>query len=276
MFAKLLKHEWKASAGLLSVLSLAVLGVGILLAVLLRVITVWESKIPSGMWEPIWVLIGGAALAIIAYVIGSQLILLIRFYKNKFTDEGYLTFTLPVTSHQILLSSLLNFLIWTLITTAVAAGTVLMALSVGTAKEGLFNRELWDSGILYLLRQMYTVENGVSYGILSVVSIVISGVSGVMVMVTAITLGAVVAKKHKVLAAFGFYYAIKMGISILSSGISIASLVFMLHNAGFGTDGQILAQMNFITVCEMALNLAIMIAGYFVSNWLIKRKLNLP
>lgn len=276
MFAKLLKHEWKASAGLLSVLSLAVLGVGILLAVLLRVITVWESKIPSGMWEPIWVLIGGAALAIIAYVIGSQLILLIRFYKNKFTDEGYLTFTLPVTSHQILLSSLLNFLIWTLITTAVAAGTVLMALSVGTAKEGLFNRELWDSGILYLLRQMYTVENGVSYGILSVVSIVISGISGVMVMVTAITLGAVVAKKHKVLAAFGFYYAIKMGISILSSGISIASLVFMLHNAGFGTDGQILAQMNFITVCEMALNLAIMIAGYFVSNWLIKRKLNLP
>ena len=276
MFAKLLKHEWKASAGLLSVLSLAVLGVGILLAVLLRVITVWESKIPSGMWEPIWVLIGGAALAIIAYVIGSQLILLIRFYKNKFTDEGYLTFTLPVTSHQLLLSSLLNFLIWTLITTAVAAGTVLMALSVGTAKEGLFNRELWDSGILYLLRQMYTVENGVSYGILSVVSIVISGVSGVMVMVTAITLGAVVAKKHKVLAAFGFYYAIKMGISILSSGISIASLVFMLHNAGFGTDGQILAQMNFITVCEMALNLAIMIAGYFVSNWLIKRKLNLP
>lgn len=272
MFAKLLKHEWKASAGLLSVLSLAVLGVGILLAVLLRVITVWESKIPSGMWEPIWVLIGGAALAIIAYVIGSQLILLIRFYKNKFTDEGYLTFTLPVTSHQILLSSLLNFLIWTLITTAVAAGTVLMALSVGT----VFNRELWDSGILYLLRQMYTVENGVSYGILSVVSIVISGVSGVMVMVTAITLGAVVAKKHKVLAAFGFYYAIKMGISILSSGISIASLVFMLHNAGFGTDGQILAQMNFITVCEMALNLAIMIAGYFVSNWLIKRKLNLP
>lgn len=272
MFAKLLKHEWKACAGLLSVLSLAVLGVGILLAVLLRVITVWESKIPSGMWEPIWVLIGGAALAIIAYVIGSQLILLIRFYKNKFTDEGYLTFTLPVTSHQILLSSLLNFLIWTLITTAVAAGTVLMALSVGT----VFNRELWDSGILYLLRQMYTVENGVSYGILSVVSIVISGVSGVMVMVTAITLGAVVAKKHKVLAAFGFYYAIKMGISILSSGISIASLVFMLHNAGFGTDGQILAQMNFITVCEMALNLAIMIAGYFVSNWLIKRKLNLP
>ena len=276
MFAKLLKHEWKASAGLLSVLSLAVLGVGILLAVLLRVITVWESKIPSGMWEPIWVLIGGAALAIIAYVIGSQLILLIRFYKNKFTDESYLTFTLPVTSHQLLLSSLLNFLIWTLIITAVAAGTVLMALSVGTAKEGLFNRELWDSGILYLLRQMYTVENGVSYGILSVVSIVISGISGVMVMVTAITLGAVVAKKHKVLAAFGFYYAIKMGISILSSGISIASLVFMLHNAGFGTDGQILAQMNFITVCEMALNLAIMIAGYFVSNWLIKRKLNLP
>lgn len=276
MFAKLLKHEWKASAGLLSVLSLAVLGVGILLTVLLRVITVWESKIPSGMWEPIWVLMGGAVLAIIAYVIGSQLILLIRFYKNKFTDEGYLTFTLPVTSHQILLSSLLNFLIWTLITTVVAAGTVLLAVMVGTANEGLINRELWDSGILFLLRQMYTVENGVSYGILSVVSMVISGVSGVVVMVTAITLGAVVAKKHKVLAAFGFYYAIKMGISILLSGISIASLVFMLHNAGFGTDGQILAQMNFITVCEMALNLAIMIAGYFVSNWLIKRKLNLP
>lgn len=276
MFAKLLKYEWKATAGLLSVLSLAVLGVGVLMTVLLRVITVWEDQIPAELWGPIWVLIGGSILAIVAYVIGSQLILLIRFYKNKFTDEGYLTFTLPVTSHQILLSSLVNLLIWMLITTVVAAGTVLLAVAIGTAKEGMFNQDIREA-IQLLCVDIWSAEELEGYGILNLINMVVSVLSAVVVMITAITLGAVVAKKHKVLAAFGFYYAINMLISVVSSMVSVFFLITGISGLLDENGGEeLLSMMNGAVVLQIALHLAVLIAGYFVSNWLIKRKLNLP
>ena len=50
-----------------------------------------------------------------------------RTYTNFYTDEGYLTFTLPVTTHQILLSSFLNTIIGELIM------LVAVCLSVGIA-----------------------------------------------------------------------------------------------------------------------------------------------
>lgn len=276
MFSKLLKYEWKASAGLLSVLSLAVLGVGLLMTVLLRVITIWEDQIPAELWGPIWVLIGGSILAIIAYVIGSQLILLIRFYKNKFTDEGYLTFTLPVTSHQILLSSLVNLLIWSVITTLVAVGTILLAVTIGTGKDEIFNQSVWNIlGSLFV--DIWSVEELEGYSVLNLINTVVSAVSGVVIMVTSITLGAVVAKKHKVLAAFGFYYAINMVISIVSSMASIFFLITGVSSLLNEYEGEkLLSVMNGAVILQIALHLAVLVAGYFVSNWLIKKKLNLP
>lgn len=276
MFSKLLKYEWKASAGLLSVLSLAVLGVGLLMTVLLRVITVWEDQIPAELWGPIWVLVGGSVLAIIAYVIGSQLILLIRFYKNKFTDEGYLTFTLPVTSHQILLSSLVNLLIWSVITTLVAVATVVLAVVIGTGKNEVFNQNAWNI-FRSLLVDVWSVEELEGYSVLNLINTVVSAVSGVVIMVTSITLGAVVAKKHKVLAAFGFYYAINMVISIVSSMASIFFLITGVSSLLNEYEGEkLLSVMNGAVILQIALHLAVLVAGYFVSNWLIKKKLNLP
>lgn len=276
MFAKLLKYEWKASAGLLSILSLALLGVGLLMTVFLHVITVWEDQIPAELWGPIWVLLGGSILAVFAYLIGTRLILLIRFYKNKFTDEGYLTFTLPVTSHQILLSSLVNFLLWSVITTVAAGGTILLAVTLGTGRDGIFHQNAWDLAQLMFV-DIWKAELLESYSILNLINAAVSKVSGVVVMVTAVTLGAVMAKKHKLLAAFGFYYAINMLMSILSSMVSIFCVISGVGGLLQGSGGdRMLGMLNGAVIFQLVLNIAVLIAGYFVSNWLIKKKLNLP
>ena len=159
----------------------------------------WEDQIPAELWGPIWVLLGGSILAVFAYLIGTRLILLIRFYKNKFTDEGYLTFTLPVTSHQILLSSLVNFLLWSVITTVAAGGTILLAVTLGTGRDGIFHQNAWDLAQLMFV-DIWKAELLESYSILNLINAAVSKVSGVVVMVTAVTLGAVMAKKHKLLA----------------------------------------------------------------------------
>ena len=50
-----------------------------------------------------------------AVFLSNTIIIIRRFYKNVFGREGYLTWTLPVTPHQILLSKLLSAFVWTLL-----------------------------------------------------------------------------------------------------------------------------------------------------------------
>lgn len=272
MFAKLLKYEWKATAGTLGVFSLAALGVGVMATVLLRIIANFSSEIPPLLWLPIGTMLGGCVMAILAYCIGTEIFLVIRFYKNKFTDEGYLTFTLPVTTHQIVWSSLINFIGWSLITVAVSGLTVGMTILFGPVEEGFVNQDLWN-GFGFLLESFgyfFTNEVELTYGILAIVQALTGYVLSVVQIMTAITLGASIAKKHKVLASFGIYYGMNLVISIISSLFSVFSIL-----AEIGSD-DIYAGLNITYGIQVVLNLALCAAGYLIMNHIMKRKLNLP
>ena len=66
---------------------------------------------------------GGSAAVIIA----AEVLAIVRFYKNMYSTEGYLTFTLPVTNHQHLISKLIAHVICSL--TAVSTFTLLISFS---------------------------------------------------------------------------------------------------------------------------------------------------
>ena len=161
MFAKLLKHEWKSTAGLLGILSLAALGLSVLGTVILRILNNYGDQMSGNGYPLVPVALGTMlfflAVALIAYAVGSRILLLARFYRNKFTDEGYLTFTLPVNCHQIFLSALLNMVAWSLITGAVTAAVVGIVALFGTATEELVNTEVW-SGLQEMLRWFFRLD----------------------------------------------------------------------------------------------------------------------
>ena len=136
MFAKLLKYEWKASAGLLGILSGAVLGVGLLGGVCLRYLFTLAKSVGDGAANdvgmlPLLVFVMFAMLALVAYVVAVQIILVSRFYKSRFTDEGYLTFTLPVSTWQNYLSALTNILIWNTISALVMVTSMCLLVFIG-------------------------------------------------------------------------------------------------------------------------------------------------
>ena len=126
MFTKLLKHEWRATKGILALLCVIVLIAGLTIGCTMHYI-IWNDQngtvvnmndagIATKFVSVACVLLimtGVGAVAICSA--GSLFFLVYRFYKRCFTDEGYLTFTLPVTTHQILLSSFLNTIIGELI-----------------------------------------------------------------------------------------------------------------------------------------------------------------
>ena len=139
MFSKLLKHEWKANWGLMSILTLAAVGVGILGTIALRVLVNYGDAITQSesvlvlLLFPLSTLVFVSYMGIAVYVAAVGFVLMYRFYKHKFTDEGYLTFTLPVKTNHIFLSSGLNMVIWTVIAFLVALLMYAMMLLCGTA-----------------------------------------------------------------------------------------------------------------------------------------------
>ena len=153
MFSRLLKHDWKANSGLLGLLSLAAAGIGVLATVVLRILVKtagslwWELE--NGLGPVLVVALGMflffSVVALSVYAIAVQVILLYRFYKNKYTDEGYLTFTLPVKPTQIFWSSFLNMLFWLVISVLVVFGVVFLAVLFGTAEQGLVHMEVFDA-----------------------------------------------------------------------------------------------------------------------------------
>lgn len=133
MFGKLLKHEFHATARIAAPLCGMMLALAVLAGMVLR----FWGDLPSGGFSTagnaIIILYG---MSLFAVSVGIFVILMQRYKQNFFGDEGYLTRTLPVSEHALLLSKLLTALVWLMI-----AG-VLMALSVFIA-GGLTGELSW-------------------------------------------------------------------------------------------------------------------------------------
>ena len=268
MFAKLLKYEWKASAPLLGILSLAALGTGLLGGVSLRLLQV---ELENTAVQAALMIIAGLSLvllflALAAYGLSITLLLLHRFYKSKFTNEGYLTFTLPVNSHQIFLSSWLNLLIWQIISVVVVVASVTLAVAVG----GVFP----DDRTVFLDMQMmfrnaaelWGESSGILYQVLYTLT---TWLYGTVMMLTCIVLGASWAKKHKLLLAFVLYYAFSGLVSVVST---ILTVVLMLTGIDNGDPAAI---MSVTSLSITILTLVLTVGGYFFSTHMMSKRLNL-
>lgn len=288
MFAKLLKYEWKANAGLLMILSACALGVGALGAGILRgIVYLSENMLNDEMaaiaTSSLTSMMMFVVMALVAYALAVQFINLWRFYKNKFTDEGYLTFTLPVTSHQIFLSSFLNILAWLAISVFVliCAAAMMIFIGAGEPIEGMYKAfgDIFgsvDEGVDYVGQSMPGF--GAFIG-LSVLEIFVAPVYTIVLLMTSITLGCVLAKKHKILATIGMYYVINMAVNIVSSIISMVPTVLLVFNGMNDNDAfveQYFIYMALTVGLTLLLQVGLAVGGYFWSTHLMKHKLNLP
>ena len=121
MLKKLLKYDLRAVFRLWWVMAISSLGLAVIGGICLH------TLIGVGVDERSTIITIVAALGMLATVIGlsaflvvTVILIYVRFYKNFFTDEGYLTFTLPVKRSQLLNSKLIT----TFIATAATGGTM--------------------------------------------------------------------------------------------------------------------------------------------------------
>ena len=272
MFRKLLKHEFLATRGLLGTLTCAALFLSIPGGAVLRLlINLIQNEQANDTMQSLGIIglffsLFFIMLALVAYTLGVQIYLCWRFYKHKFTDEGYLTFTLPVTCTQIYLSSYVSILLWTLISGLVVLLSMNLIALIGAGEYILEQETLREIGVV--LEQMLTAYDQIAEPILLCTAVILTVLSAPAIPMVCITLGAVLAKKHKILMAFVMYYAITTVLSFIQSVLT----VFL----GLVLDSDPILYFNLSTLLPCVLSAGLAVGGSVLSIWLTRHKLNLP
>lgn len=279
MLGKLLKHEWKA-VWKIPTLLIGILMLTAVLAGLTFALPIWDSEwigLPlSGM-----MMFFLFYFAIIATVLGISIYFAVRYYKNMYTDEGYLTHTLPVSARQLLLNKVITMSAWNLIGgLAVIASVILFAwvtvLSL-MSKNSALARELAE-GFVEFQRFMREIWNepelkGINGFCASIVCLVLtSSFSGTMMVIGSINLGQMV-RKHRILGAFGAYFVIYFAMQCLTTIIIMPLMIIRIDSMYMESSPfPVFTSMYFVYA---AVYLAAAIGLYFMSEYLLRRQLEL-
>ena len=264
MFGKLLKHELRSSAPLMLILNGVALFCGFLGMIAMKIISsdiFYMNYTDNVIWIvlPCMLLFYAAYIGLIVCFAASQYIQLFRFYGSRFTDRGYLTFTLPISAHTNFLSAAVNILIWTLVSYVVFFFSINLFLIGGMSEE------------LFSVSATATVEDvpwGMVLAMLFVLSV--SPVYSVVVNMTAVVTACSLFKRMKVLGCIGFMYALSMVFGILIAAIM---LFCMIHPMVAGNDP--MPTMTFGYALMGVVMAFASVGGYFLSVHLMKKKLNL-
>ena len=263
MFAKLLKNEWRASRKTIGLLCAVILISGLLIgSASLGLFYMSDYAQTNALFVLLTILLVACVIAVALSCGASIFYALWRFYRSRFTEEGYLTYTLPVNHHQLLLSGILVSAWDIFLTTLAAFGAVFLALAVvslalpwqelGKADWAMF----WSS--LGQALQELVPHLGEILGVL--LMLLLMCLSQLMLLMLAVTIGAMVAKKHPILMAVIVYYGVVVLRSI-SFGCFLGSAA-MKPFAGS------------LTVMDLT-SLVVMAGSYFAIYYLTSRKLNL-
>lgn len=206
-------------------------------------------------------------------------LLITRYYRSLFTDEGYLTMVLPVSVPKLTFSKLLNAFLWLLVYIVVLLFALIVSIGIPiTVAAGqpfyLVFTTVWQ--LFISLFSLMTADTA-----LIVIELVFYLLSSLLLQITvlyaSITLGAVMLTKHRVLGAFLGYFVIN---SITSAAGTLLQYVFILFfNVVSGNPildvTAVTGSFHFFMVAQIIMSFAVTVGLYFINNRLLKTKYNL-
>lgn len=280
MFGKLLKYDFKYVARIWWMLAVGVFGLTVAASLVFRAIFLNINS--NGFFAFLSFL--GMFFLVVSFIgifgslVVTEVLVFVRFYKNFYTDEGYLTFTLPVKRSKLLLSKTLNSIIWFALHTALILVCVVIFLGLGVGSSmgtpplktvGSSIGWLWDKVGFWLI--VYAVEAILLF-------VVLSAFTTCLVQLC-ITIGAIVAKKQKVLAAVGIYYLVNTVLSTVGSVFLVVFLTGLFEGFAVLIGGlnafAANAAIALVLLIAILASLLVVLIVYFMTLGRIERKLNL-
>lgn len=219
MLGKLLKYEFKATSRYFMFLYSAVLGLAIINKIF------WLIPTDNVVMNVVRGFIMAAfVIATVATLIFSFVIIIYRFYKNLLSDEGYLSFTLPVTSTKHIISKMLISVLW-IIVTGIVVMISLLIMAIDTGFYGALPE------VFHFMGEFFKANpEMIKFVIEMILIMMVAMFSGTLMLYTSMSIGHLFSK-HRVIASivsfFGIYFVVQALNSIIL-GITMA--------IGFGSD----------------------------------------
>ena len=290
MLGKLIKHDFKSLSRLLLPVQTVILGATIIATAMFSFnIKSGQSSILTGTGLDILRIISifMAVLMLMAIIAASVLVAFIifyRFYKSFMSDEGYLTFTLPVKPSELLWSKLICAVLWILISSVVIFISLNIFILFGTSGTSFVNLAFYKGAAVFISETCHMYGSGLVLPIIEFILMVfVSMVYTILHVYLALIIGGAVARKHKLAAGIGFYFVINIIVGILSSILQFAMMPRMAASLstmeGQLEGGQVLtaliSQMQPYVLLSLGMSLVLSVVFFIASNYLIKNKLNL-
>lgn len=278
MLGKLLKYDMRYVARIMPLMYSVALAMSLLMSLVIFLISkLTEMSFILVMMLPLWAL----ALAVVAY--SGVIMIASRIYKTFYSDQGYLTFTLPVTSSQLIWSKVLLYVIWQLIGIIVAL--VCVALPIATAVVTFATDGFYDAMnyildfMTYFFKEMFGFEGATFIGacISMLVYTLVSYVSAPIAIIFSFSIGQFV-NKHRVIAAIGIYFAYSTVMSILFSILELFIYIPGIMSDAY-VDSSIIGiastQLMWYMIFCSILTIIVSSICYVVTKHIMANKLNL-
>ncbi len=228
-----------------------------------------DQKGILAFWKTVTATLSVAGI-IAVFVVGS-VVVIVRFYQNLLTKQGYLTFTLPFKAHNHIFCKLLCGIVVMLTNAVVAVGSVVLMLGTKENMTKIFEfiNEFINS---------YFATTGKANGIATMIEvpimIVLSICTTLLMFYASMAIGQQF--KNKILGSVIAYFCIYAVIQAINTFILVIATI-----TGFDAAESIFKNATFTTITQgfMAFIFFIIITQgiiyYCITNYFLSKKLNL-
>ena len=225
MLIKLIKHEFRATARVMLPLYL----VTILLALMTRASSLWTKMVTfEGLTGRNFlsllsgIIAVGFVLALIATFVVAVVLTIQRFRSNLMADEGYVMFTLPVSTHSLVWSKLIVSTVWFL------GAVIIDVVALMTLVADLEMFQELGRVLTEISQQLtaYNVGNGVLLLVELLVLFVVFCLAACLDFYAPLAIGHSFAQ-HKMLLSVAFFFAIQVAAQIISGTLLMAGVPYL-------------------------------------------------
>ena len=262
MVGKLMKHELRAIFRVLMWFMIAVALLSVLMRVTLELVHPFSGPVVVGSSAIGLTLMRFSItsfwyLSVAALSCAGSVMCLVRFFKSLFTGEGYMTFSLPVTPTQLLVSKFLSAFIVTI------SCLVEIALSVLIAVPFEEFSILWND-ISFVLPEISAFLSAEPLFTTELVLLLVVMIPMGLVYLFLIASIGQLFTKGRVIITIALYY----GASFLI-GIVLSVLLIPLLQLGYTLS------MHIVMWAFIALIAAFDVGGFFIIRYILSHKVNL-
>lgn len=262
MLGKLLKQDFRATARIILPVYAAVPVLGLFTGLITRLCENQNGFLIRAIGALVSFVF---SLSLIAAVVTTVVLMILRFYRNLMTDEGYLMFTLPVSTTELICSKLIVSVVWFLGALAVDALGLLVTGRFGSYQNAVRFQ------VTYTFGMPMTGAQSAGLIIEFVAFLLLCSVALCLMTYAAMAIGQSF-KKNKGLMSVVFFFVLWIGTRMLLT---------LIFGAFYGPASSAVNTMTVLQAlwtvlgCACVGALAFCVGFFFLTHGMLRRHLNL-